>query len=413
MFRLPISGFRLRLILTCITAAVLSNPAAGQPPARLPSNHELGRYNLELHWWGQAVMDPSLDTVRHLYIDEDIVFVQSREGIITAFQAETGKRLWSQLIGSSFQVSLPLVTNEREAYVAVGLRMFGLNKFTGELLWELELPHHPSTSPEADTDHMYVGTVDGSVYCYDTARIRELWEAGRLPQWSVNAHVWRHKAPLEITSSPVSDGEHVAFASLSGSVYSIGAGEHRLNFQFETDERISTQMGRGAGGLYIASRDTRLYCLNFDTGLHRWTFTAGVPVRTQPQVIGNNVYVAPHNDGIYCLSAATGAIKWHQPRATTFLALTDNYLFATDALNNIMLLSHEDGGLIGEARLRGYSSHLPNERTDRLFLASPTGRILCIRERGQEFPQFHKFPERRPILPDMADDESTAQPANE
>jgi outer membrane protein assembly factor BamB len=411
MSRHSLRHLSLRLILACLAAAAVSQPAAAQSRTRIPSGRELNRYGLQLQWWGQAVMDPARDTVMHVSVDEDIVYVQSTEGLITAFHAETGKRLWSQLLGAANQISLPIASNEREAFVAIGLQLFSLNKFTGEIEWELRLPHHPSTAPEADSDRMYVGMVDGSVFCYNIAQIETLWIAGRLPQWSANAYRWRHKAPEEITSSPISDGRLVAFASYSGTVYSVLADEHRLNFQFETDEPIVTPMGRGAGSLFVVSEDTRLYCLNFETGVRRWTFTAGVPIRTQPQVIGSNVYVSPHNDGLYCLSTTSGAIKWHQPRATTFLAATDSYLFASDSLNNVLMLAHEDGGIQGEAPLKRFSKYLPNERTDRLFLASSDGVILCISEQGQEFPQYHKFPERRPILPELAEDEPDAEPA--
>jgi hypothetical protein len=249
------------------------------------------------------------------------------------------------------------------------------------------------------------------MYCYSIDEIHKLWEAGRLPQWSANAYLWRHKAAQEITSPPISDGQTVAFASLSGTVYLIGCRSHELKFQFETDDPIQTPMGRGAGSLFVASEDTRLYCLNRETGVRRWTFTAGVPIRTQPQVIGGNVFVVPHKDGLYCLSAAAGGIKWRQRRATTFLAATNKYVFAADSMNNVLLLSPEDGGLEGEMPLRGFSQHLANERTDRLFLVSPDGLVACIRDKGQEFPIYHKFPERRPILPELAAEDDAAPAA--
>src|SRR5262249_16287565 len=153
-------------------------------------------------------------------------------------------------------------TNERDAFVANGQQMFGLNKFTGEVEWELKLPHQPSTSPEADDDQVFVGTVEGSVYCYDLARLNKLMEQGRLPTWSANDYKWRHKASREIPSPPISDGQTVVFGSLSGTVYCLKARDHRLVFQFETDEPIPTPIGRGAGSLFVVSEDTRMYCLD-------------------------------------------------------------------------------------------------------------------------------------------------------
>lgn len=405
MFRMLHSGCVRRLILACLMAGCLTQPATAQPRATLPHSRDLSRYGLEMHWWGQAVLDPSEDVVTVVSVDEDLLYVQTRLGLVTAFQGDGGKRLWSQLMGTAYKVLLPISTNERDAFVAVGQQMYGLNKFTGEMNWELQLQHQPSTSPEADSDHVYVGMVDGSVYCYGLAKIHRLWEAGRLPKWSANAYVWRHKAPREITSPPISDGDKVAFASISGTVYAVKARDHKLVFQFETDDPIQTPMGRGAGSLFVVSEDTRLYCLNAETGVRRWTFTAGVPIRTEPHVIGGNVFVSPHRDGLYCLAASSGTIAWQQPRAAVFLAATNRYVIATDNLNNVLLLSPEDGGILGELPLRGFTMLLSNERTDRLYLCSPDGLVVCIREHGQEFPVYHKFPDRRPILPELAPDE--------
>jgi hypothetical protein len=57
------------------------------------------------------------------------------------------------------------------------------------------------------------------------------------------------------------------------------------------------------------------------------------------------------------------------------------------------------------------SVRVQNERTDRLYLASKDGLVVGLREQGLEFPIYHKYPERRPILPEFAPDDPPA--ANE
>lgn len=398
----------LRLGAFCLLVAGLPSTGYSQFAATLPTARELEPYRLEMLWWGQAVIDPAQDRVLHLTIDEDNVYVQTSAGIVTAFHGQSGERLWSVLLGAPGRVSLPLASNEREALVAIGLQLYGLNKFTGELLWQIELPHHPSTAPEVDSDHVYLGMVDGSVYCYSLEKIRQLWQSNRLPRWSNTASLWRHKAPREITGTPISNGRTVTFASLDGTVYCVSALDHKLIFQFETDAPIDTPLGRGADALYVAAQDTRLYCLNANNGARRWSFTAGIPIRQQPWVIGGNVYVAPHQDGLYCLSTTSGITRWHQPQAMQFLASNNSYVCAADSIGDVLLLSHEDGSIVGRLRLRGLSQRIPNERTDRLYLGTPDGLVVCLRERGQEFPLYHKFPERRPILPEMTPDDVTA-----
>lgn len=393
------------LLCLGLTLAWLSQPAWAQPRATLPKNNDLSRYGLELQWWGQTVMDPGVDTVRYVSVDEDLVYVQTTEGLLTTFQGESGRRLWTQLLGSPSQVSLPIATNEREAFVAIGVELFAINKFTGNLEWEIRLGHHPSTSPDADNNHVYIGMIDGSMFCYDLRKIRKLWSQGLLPAWSASTYQWKHKARLDITSPPVTDGEIVVFASRSGALYGIGTDDRKLRYQFETDEPIVTPIAYGGDSLFVASADTRLYCLNRRTGVRRWTFTAGVPILEQPRVVGSSVFVTAQRSGMFSLSVASGLIKWHQPIADTFLAANEQYVFATDRIGNVLMLSHEDGSIIGDAPLRGFNVKVSNDRTDRLYLASSDGLIVCIRDRNQEFPLYHKYPERRPILPVLSDDE--------
>lgn len=402
---------RYLTLLCCLGAlAAATRPASAQGRTELPSERELARYGLVGAWWSQAMLDPGRESVRYLSADEDNVYVQSSSGIVTAIHAETGRRLWSALVGGADEESLPVATNEDLVLVAVGMRLFAIDKFSGKSLWNLDLPHHPSTSPEVDRDHVYLGMVDGSVYAYDLRKIKELHDENRLPRWTNYAFVWRYQAPLEITSPPISTGQTVTFASRNGSVYSVATSERRLFFQFETDRPIQTPLGRGAGAIFVASEDARLFCLNERNGVRRWGFTSGTPIRRQPRVIGGHVYFTPERDGMYCLNTDTGIIVpgedgWHQPRATEFLAASNDHIYSSDASDSVLILSRRDGAVEGVLRLRTLPVRVANERTDRLFFATTTGLVTCLRERGQEFPLFHKYPDRRPIMPEFAPDE--------
>ena len=390
------------LLLTLVFPAV----GLGQGSSLLPSNRELNRFGLERAWWGRAVIDSSRDTVKYIRIDEDNLYVQTRSGLVTAFHAETGRRLWSALLGATTQESLPVATNETELLIATGLQLIAVNKFTGEVGWELELQAHPSTSPAVVNDRIYIGMVDGSIYAYDLRQIRVLFSENRLPQWSNLAFLWRYKASEAVTSTPIANNRSVTFSSLNGSVYSVAAEERGLYFQFETDGQIRTQLGHGAGALFVTSEDARLFCLNAENGVRRWAFTSGVPIRNQPRVIGGDVYVSPMHDGMYSLSTVSGIRSWHQPHANAFLAATDDHVYVSDFVGNVLILDRQgDGAVLGVLPYRDLSMRFQNDRTDRIYLGTESGLIVCLREVGRDFPKFHMYPERSPILPEFAPDE--------
>ena len=82
----------------------------GDPP--LPTHQQLSRIGLERGWWAQAVINPHRDKIKHVSIDEDMVYVQASSGVTTAFDAESGQQLWAVQLGRFDQPSFPAVSNE-------------------------------------------------------------------------------------------------------------------------------------------------------------------------------------------------------------------------------------------------------------------------------------------------------------
>ncbi len=424
------------LTLSVATAGVVA-PASAQSLQRgrvLPTASELARFGLERAWWAQATIDPTRSTVRHMSLDEENLYVQSTQGIVTAFDNETGSRLWASQLGRSHDPSFPIVTNTTRALVVTGLTVYCLDKFSGELVWKLNVPKQPSTRPSIDDEQLYIGTLDGSMFAFDLERIQELYNENRLPQWSNNAINWRFKTAREITTPAVTGGRVrssripgspssgnvappeafsrvVNFASRDGSLYAVTTIQRDLSWQFETDRPISAPLGHSDGLLFLASEDASLYCINSQNGRALWRYVFGFPIRTAPRVVGDDVYVVPLRGGLYCLSKNSGVLKYPwRPELNEFLASTLEYTFAADDLGNVAILSRENGGILGFLPMRDFSVHLNNDRTDRLYMSTPSGLVVCIRRLGQEFPIYHKYPERLPILPELAPEDTPPDP---
>ncbi len=130
------------------------------------------------------------------------------------------------------------------------------------------------------------------------------------------------------------------------------------------------------------------------------------------------MFVNPIEGGLFCLSITSGLRRWNQPAARAFLSASAEHVYAEDQVGNLLVLSREDGALVGSIPLREFPIRIRNDRTDRLYLANSTGLVICLREQGRPYPMFHRFPERQPIVPILAPDESaatddaTADPAN-
>lgn len=428
------------LILGVLALTIGSQSAVAQVDA-LPTNQMLNQYGLEMYWWGQATLNPKRDTIKHVMIDEEGVIMQATSGMVTAFDSETGEKLWTTLVGRTDRAGFQAVANGDLVLIVNGMSMFALKRRSGEIIWEIGLPKYPSTGPGIDDNQIYVGALDGSVFAFDIRKIKELYDEGRLPQWSESARSWRYKTGKEVTSTPISTGRVVNFASLDGSLYSVSARSRRLQWQFETDAPVSAPVTTNGKSLFLASQDFNFYCLDSENGQVRWSFVSGLPIKKAPHAIDNHVFVSPERGGLFCIEVgderskkklkeaqeaaklasdpsnpffnanpnakkivapkAGGQEVWPAPvdNVKEFIAATPNLVYASDEQDNILLIGRYDGQIRGYLPFRKFKIHPANERTDRLFLATESGLVIAIRETGRRFPLYYLNPERKPIVP--------------
>ncbi len=395
------------LFLIFVSSATDSNFAQGPSRAALPSARSLNRFGLELAWWNYGNMNPSLDRVAFLTADEEVSYVQSESGMVTAFDNANGRQLWSRKIGRSQGASFPLVSNQDYAIVSSGTTLYAIKRFSGEMGWEVPLPRIPSSSPSVDSTQVYIGSLDGTVVALDLAKLKRYHEENLLPRWGHMAINWQYRTGSEITTPPITSGTVLDVAARDGSLYGLSAGESKIRFQFETDAPISAPVAYSDGYLFLASEDYNVYCINANNGTIRWEYISGAPIRKAPHVIGQDVFLLPHDGGMFCLSASEGQEKWWTSRATDFIAATHSLVYASDDSGNILILSRKDGALIGTMPMRDYQIRVANDRTDRIFLGNPKGLVLCIHEQHRSFPLYHKQAEQRPVLPELAPEDSS------
>ncbi|MFO1046225.1 MAG: PQQ-binding-like beta-propeller repeat protein [Planctomycetaceae bacterium] len=387
--------------LLVLTSSTLAFAQSNNTERSLPTQQQLSRFGLERAWWGQAVLNPAREKVRHVSMDEDMVYVLSTGGVATAFDAETGKKRWALNLGRHDQPSYPIVSNENLAMAVVGSTLYGIQKTTGRVIWTLDMPAQPSTSPGVDENQVYIGTLDGSVYAYSLRKIRTLFQEQRLPKWSAEAMVWRSSAAKEITSSPIPSGRTVSYASRDGSLYNIATADKQLIYQLETNGAIVAPIATNGKVHFLASEDYTLFALDALNGRIIWDFTAGLPIRRAPFVIDNDLYVAPDRGGMFCMNAAEGTKRWWQPSLTNFIAVVGNSIYASDLDGNLVRASREDGGISAALPMRGFSVRVANDRTDRIYMSTESGLIIGLRKRGETIPVFHKYPDRLPIIPEI------------
>jgi outer membrane protein assembly factor BamB len=241
-----------------------------------------------------------------------------------------------------------------------------------------------------------------------------LFEERRLPQWSLEAQVWKYKAAKEVTSPPITTGRVVNFASRDGSLYSVSAIDRKLVYQLETDKPIVAPLTRLENSMFVASEDNTFYALNLTNGKVQWEFTSGLPIRKAPWPIDHDLYVLPDRGGMYCLDPVTGDQRWWSPNLTSFVAVLGNSVAALDLEGNLVVIarnSKRTAEVIGSLPLRRFNVQSGNDRTDRIFLTTESGLVIGMRQIGHTYPVYHRYPDRLPLLPGFEPDEGSDSPS--
>lgn len=383
----------------CLQAQRLNESSVG---ISLLTKRELVQYDLDRVWWGQATVDPSRDRIVHLSLDEINLYALASSGIITAFDNETGKKLWATQLGRGDAITYPPVSNSKHVFITVGIKLYSIDRMSGEIDWELQLPNSASTSPTVDEDSIYVGTLKGRMFAWDLRELDELSKESKLPAWRDGAIRWTFQTGAAIGTPPIVTSRTLLFASQDGSLYSVTLTERQLAFQFETDAPISANLAEFENSVFLASEDQNLYCLNILNGIVRWRIRTSFPLRKPVTVLDNEVYLSSRKNGLFQLSATTGQEKWWQPLGSSFVSMSPTRVYASDKLGNLLVLSRTDGAVLSAIPLRKFQVKLMNERTDRIFCSSESGLIMCLKQSDLPFPVRFKHQDRYPILPEMA-----------
>jgi outer membrane protein assembly factor BamB len=372
----------------------------------IPTDATLGRLGLTTGWWGFATVDSTRDRVKYLISDEQVTVAESATGTVTEFDNATGRRRWAVQVGAHTDTRYPPSTTDQAVLVVSGRKIFALDKQTGDTIWDVDVLNAPSTAAATDDAHAFIGTIDGSVYAFDLKFLSQLSKDIKLRKYKFRSLAWTYRTGGRVPFAPVSTGTIVCIPSEDGSMYGLQAKDHRPKFQFETDRPLGAPIGQLGNQIVIATKDLKVYSLNAENGALKWEVLLGWHIHQQPRIIDQHVFVCTDGGGMRCLAAEDGHEIWMNRDATRFLAATPSVVYASTYVDNVVLINRANGRQIGEFALRGFPVRVANDRTDRLYVASEKGLVLCLRERERDYPIFHKQPEKRPVEPEIAPEDA-------
>jgi outer membrane protein assembly factor BamB len=420
--------FFLVLLVAALTAALCPSSPLWAARSELIPDTTAAQHGLTRPWFTQVELDQSRGRLRDLVLYQGIIYAQTDKAMIHAIDAETGKTLWWKQVGQPKHPSMTPGVNHDLLAVLNGSRLYVLNRFNGDLLYEKEVGGAPGAGPALSAKRVYIPMSTGLIMAY---RLDPMAKATDELEKTPKTTMPEEKAPpavdrqnLQLRQKSVAplfcqsygqalvqplvirenaSEEFVVWPTDRGYLNLGRVDRHAedhltLKYRLETGSPI---VGRpaylppdpkvvGDSGLIIAaSRDGFVHVIKEKDGERLWRFSTGEAIVESPAVIEDRVYVSAQLGGMYCLAVKTGKELWFAPDVVQFVAASKARVYATDRIGRLTVLNADSGARLDAIATENVPIKLLNTDTDRIYLADDGGLIQCLREVEQSEPIMH------------------------
>lgn len=344
--------------------------------------------------WATNLAHGDYDAVTSIYLSDQYVFAYRQGGTSSVLDRATGRLLHIDNPRDGNQrLHPPVVLKDRIVYATTTyLEVFDA---TGRYIEhpvkptdELDKPFSQSMEYPIRTDLVGLGKMvffgadysdGGRAVAVDMTRpyVPEAWTLLLAPNSSV-------------TAAPAVLKDVVYFASDSGKVAAVATDTREPIWPLEqgvfgTYGRVDANLAADQTGVYVASTDSKLYCLQRAGGRVKWQYFAGTPLHKGPTLTKDTVYLAVPGTGLVAIdknSAVQGTrnARWTASDATQFLSEDDKYVYVRTTQNQIAALDKATGQ-------QRFTSHRPdlvafgeNTKGDGIcYVSTQLGRIIAVR----------------------------------
>ncbi|XP_061848549.1 beta-alanine-activating enzyme isoform X2 [Colius striatus] len=234
-----------------------------------------------------AVLDPS----------SGLVYIGSHDQHVYALDIYKKACVWKLHCEGGAVFSSPCLSSlPHHLYVAtLGGLLLAVNPVTGNKIWKSFLGKPLFSSPHCNEKYVYVGCVDGNLYCH-THSGEKVW------QFSTNGPVFSSPCISSLTKQEIFFGSHDCF------IYCCNMEEGNLLWKFKATSSVYGtpfvfQSDELKNKILLAaiSTDGNVWILNAKNGREEGRDKLPGEVFSSPVVWGTKLVVGCRNDYVYCL----------------------------------------------------------------------------------------------------------------
>ena len=322
--------------------------------------------------WQTSVALPAGTALKRVFAPAgDSVFVQDSGNGITRLKADSGNRIWRDVIGAPKDSILGVERGESRGtdvvLVTTDVDVVMIECANGIRIGTQHLTRYPSTGSVRVGSHLIYGTRVGQV----------AW------QQYVVGHAWKSNSlGGSIKAQPIPTPAGIAAGSTDGIVALLDPSTASSLWRFKSGGAVDGALATDGMRVYCTSRDNYVYAIDINRGRAAWKFRCDGALGKDAACLGDNVYVRESDGALLALAAdgggkLDGTVQWRAPIAGMPIALTAAGAVAWDsATSTYTLFDPASGAVRSSASLPGVVDVRVSGTTDmKIHFVAADGRV--------------------------------------
>lgn len=223
--------------------------------------------------------------------------------------------------------------------------------------------------------------------------------------WELQVRRRLELAPM-LTPRNSNDPGYVLLGSTDGT-FTIGSKLGRdIVFRWNAGSSPVAPMSRHGHEAYFGLEDGSIVAMtlqlkrDLEPGKIHWRTGTGGAIEHRLEVTDEDIYATPKRRGLMRFRRDNGEMLWRAADAERFLAAAKKFVYALDRTGHLLVLDRARGEVLSRLDTRDFTVPANNDYTDRVYLASHDGQIICLHDRSLSKPLWNKkFVEDQPPHP--------------
>ncbi|MCB2076089.1 MAG: PQQ-binding-like beta-propeller repeat protein [Novosphingobium sp.] len=330
-------------------------------------------------------------------IGDGKLFAMDTNGMVHAFDASSGGRVWSKSFrvsgdGSSSVFGGGVSYDNGRVYVTTGLgEVAALEAGNGDQIWKKQPAGPLRGSPTVAFNAVYVMTQDNQIHALNAADGEQLWaESGSVGQ----AGVFGVAAPAAGQGTVIagySTGELVAYRYENGrTLWSDALARTSISTEVGSLTDVDADPIIDQGRVYALGQGGRMAAYELVSGQRLWELNlAGI---STPAVAGDWVFTLTDDAQLLAIQRSTGKVRWltelqkyrkaKKKKGEIFWVgpvLAGNRLWLANSEGQVVTASVMDGSVRGFTKLGDSVSLPPVVANQTLYILDDGGKISAFR----------------------------------